>query len=443
MACSRAATASVPIREADAVTSPHLETVSFPPVRTSTAFAALFVRRFRILFTGGLIAAVGMQAQVIARGWLANDITGSNTGLGGVFMAFGGSMVLATPFGGVAADRYSKRMILIATQLVMMLTAVWTGLAVTFDFIEYWMLLASATIQGVCLAFFGPSRMALNGVVVDRSLIMNAVVLSQVALNLSRIIGPAMAGVFISISWIGTAGTYYVAAALAVLGAVAYVSLDLPPTPRARATTSVRAEYADTLAYVRRERHVGLLVVVSFVVILCGFPFIAFLPRYATEILDVGAVGYGTLGAASAVGAVAIGWLIAGRGRGAVAWRIQAIAGFGFSVALMSMGLVDAFAAALVAVVFVGGASAGFQAMNNSLVLVLTDLEHHGRVQSMMMLAVGGFGMAALPLGALADAVGLGRTLIAMGFGVAAAMTAYTMVSGRVRRRFGEVALLS
>ena len=173
-----------------------------------------------------------------------------------------------------------------------------------------------------------------------------------------------------------------------------------------------------------------------------GFPFIAFLPRYATEILDVGAAGYGTLAAASAGGAVVVGWMIAGRARGTIAWRIQAIAGFAFSLSLIFMGLVDAFGAGLVAAVLVGGASAGFQSMNNSLALTLTDLEHHGRVQSILMLSVGGFGIAALPLGALADEVGLGATLVFMGVGVALAMIGYTLSSRWVRHRFGEARLI-
>ena len=193
----------------------------------------LLVPRFRVLFTAGVLTAVGLQSQVIARGWLANELTGSNAGLGGVFLAFGIAVLVATPIGGVAADRYSKRLILIAAQVALTLTAIWIAFAITFEFVEYWMLLVSAVVQGMCLAFFGPSRMALNGEIVDRDLLMNAVVLSQVGLNLSRVVGPAMAGVFISVAWIGTAGAYYVAAMLAVLAAVAYISLDVPLTNRA------------------------------------------------------------------------------------------------------------------------------------------------------------------------------------------------------------------
>ena len=90
----------------------------------------------------------------------------------------------------------------------------------------------------------------------------------------------------------------------------------------------------------------------------------------------------------------------------------------------------------------VGAASAGFQAMNNSLVLTLSELEYHGRVQSLMMLSFSGFGMAALPLGALADHIGLRRTLAIMGASVVLAMAIYMVISRRARQRFGEAVSL-
>ena len=83
------------------------------------------------------------------------------------------------------------------------------------------------------------------------------------------------------------------------------------------------------------------------------------------------------------------------------------------------------FAAALAVVFLVGAAAAGFQSMNNSLVLALSDFEYHGRIQSLMLLSFSGFGMAALPLGALADAVGLRQTLAAMGVATIVCMAGY------------------
>jgi MFS family permease len=406
-------------------------------------YASLRVPTYRILFTIGAFGFVATQSQAIARGWLANELSGSNAGLGGVFMAFGVPMLVATPLGGVAADRYAKRTILILTNLLLTISALWIAVAVSFDFVEYWMLLATSAMQAAAFSFLVPARMALTGEVVGRELITNAIVLGQMSINSARIIGPAIAGVFIGIAWIGTAGVYYFSALLRATALLGCRSLPpgLPRTGGLR--TTARSEFTDSLRYVWANRHVANLVIVSFVAVMVGFPFVAFLPRFATEILDVGSAGYGFLAAASAVGAVVVSMYIASRGTGRAAWHIQAISGVAFGAMLVVLAAAPTFIAAVGAIVAVGAASAGFQAMNNSLVLALSELEFHGRVQSLMMLSFSGFGMAALPLGALADRIGLRQTLAIMGVTVVAAMLVFLAVSRRTRQRFGDAVALA
>ncbi len=415
------------------------------PVRRQRVdtFASLRVPAYRVLFTIGALGFVATQAQAIARGWLANELSGSNTGLGGVFMAFGVPMLIATPLGGVAADRYSKRNILIATMGLLTVSALWIAVAVSFDLIEYWMLLATSAMQATAFSFLVPARMALTGEVVGRDLITNAIVLGQMSINSARIIGPAIAGIFIGIAWIGTGGVYYFSAVLSTLGMFACFLVPRGEPRHTEVKTSAGAEFAASVRYVWERRHIANLVIVSFVAVMVGFPFVAFLPRFATEILDVGSSGYGFLAAASAVGAVIMSVYIAGRGTGRAAWRIQAVSGLAFGVTLIVLAAAPSFVVAVFMIAAVGAASAGFQAMNNSLVLALSDLEYHGRVQSLMMLSFSGFGMAALPLGALADAIGLRSTLALMGATVVVTMLVFLSVSRRTQRRIGDAVALA
>lgn len=406
-------------------------------------YASLRNPVYRVLFTIGAFGFVATQSQAIGRGWLANELSGTNAGLGGVFMAFGIPMLLATPLGGVAADRYSKRAILILTNALLTASALWIAFAISFDFVEYWMLLATSAIQATAFSFLVPARMALTGEVVGRDLITNAIVLGQMSINSARVIGPAIAGIFIGIAWIGTAGVYYFSG---LLSGIAMVACRALPAGRPRAgqpLTTVRSEFTDSLRYVWERRHVANLVLVSFVVVMIGFPFVAFLPSFSTDVLDVGSAGYGFLAASSAVGAVAASMYIAGRGVGAVAWRIQSISGFAFGITLVLLAASPSYFTAVLAIAAVGAASSAFQAMNNSLVLALSDLEYHGRVQSLMMLSFSGFGMAALPLGTLADAIGLRETLALMGTTVVATMAVFMAVSRRTRRTFGEAVSLA
>lgn len=420
------------------VAGEHATAGSAPTVST---FASLAVLAYRRLFLSGLIAFLAVQSQVIARGWLANELTGTNTGLGGVYMAFGVPMLIATPFGGVIADRLSKRLVIAVCQLAMATSSAWIGIGVAFDFVEYWMLLVSSAVQAVAFAFLGPARMAMTGQLVGRDLLPNAIVLGQMSMSTTRVLGPAIAGIAIGIAWIGTSGVYF---ASAVLSVVAFaVTVRLPPgRPANVPSRSPAAEFRDGIAYVRGRPDLALLIVTSFVVVMIGFPYMAFLPRFADSIFDKGAAGYGALSAMSAVGAVCMALFVAGRAGGAQARRIQTVSGFALGGSLVLLAVTPNFAAALAVASLVGASAAGFQSMNNSLVLALSDFEYHGRIQSMMLLSFSGFGMAALPLGALADAVGLRQTLAAMGAATMVCMGVYWLarrphLRQRIENAFG------
>lgn len=397
------------------------------PARTAT-FASLANPTYRLLFISGAVSFLAVQAQFVARGWLANDLTGTNAGLGAVYMAFGVPMLLATPFGGVLADRLSKRNILLATQVALGASALWIGLGVQFGFVEYWMLLVTSAIQAVAFSFLAPARMAMTSELVGRELLTNAIVLGQMSMNSTRVIGPALAGVGIGVAWFGLAGVYY---ASFVVSALAFLLvLPLPSARREQVgpSRSPGREFVDGLRYVRSRPDVGWLVATSFVVVMVAFPYVAFLPRVATEMFEVGPAGFGAMSAVGAVGAVMMSLFVARRTSGAETWHWQTVTGFGFGVGLLLMAASPTYAAVLAAIFVVGAAASGFQSMNNSLVLGLSEFEFHGRMQSLMMLSFSGFGMAALPLGLLADVIGLRATFVAMGLTAIVAMCLYLAV---------------
>lgn len=402
--------------------------------RTAT-FEALRNPTYRLLWLGGILSFVAIQMQFIARGWLAYDLTGSNKGLGAVYLAFGVPMLLLTPWGGVAADRLSKRRVLLATQVTLTAGSAFIGLAIVTDLVEYWMLLASAVVQGTAFSFLGPTRMAFTGELVGRDLLPNAIVLQQMSMNGTRIFGPSIAGVLIGIAFIGVGGVYIICAC--VLAAAATATYLLPQTrPQAdRLARTPFGELADGVRYVRSHPPVFLLIVTSFAVVMVAFPYIAFLPALASDVFETGPSGYGLLSGASAIGAVAATFFIASRAGGPTAWRIQTTAGVCFGVGIAALAVMPTFGWALLVIVFAGGAASGFQSLNNALALRHSDLSYHGRIQSLMMLSFSGFGMAALPLGAVADAIGLRTTMFVMGTITVGTMTVYSVVRRRVLGR--------
>jgi predicted MFS family arabinose efflux permease len=188
----------------------------------------------------------------------------------------------------------------------------------------------------------------------------------------------------------------------------------------------------DGLRYARSRPQVMMLVGAFTVIVVVGFPYLAFLPFVAADIFDVGSGGYGVMSAVSAAAAVVATFWLAGRvNRGSV-WRLQALCGIAFAIGLVLLGVAPQYWIALVVLFFLGGATSGFQATNSSLVLTETDLEYHGRMQSLLMTGFALSSIIALPLGFLADAVGLRETLVGMGAICFVAMLVYVVS----RRRY-------
>lgn len=405
-----------------------------------TTFAALAEPTYRTLWLGGLFSFLAVQMEFISRGWLAYRLTGSNSGLGAVFLGFGLPMLLLTPWGGVAADRLSKRQVLIACQVALGMSSGGIALAVAFDAIQYWMLIAAAVVQGAGFSFLGPARMAFTGEMVGPERLSNAIVLQQMSMNGTRIFGPSIAGAMIGVAFVGVGGVYFLTTALMVV-AVSF-TLRLPPghPDPDRPVRSPFQELGDGVSYVWSRPLLRLLVFTSFVVVMSAFPYVAFLPTIADEVFDAGSGGYGIMSGMSAVGALAASVLIASRADGPSAWRVQALGGAVFAVGVAVLGSAPTFTLALLVVLVVGAASSAFQSLNNALVLSNSDRAYHGRVQSLMMLSFSGFGIAALPIGLLADAVGISVTLAGMGAVALTAVGFYALTRRRILQRDAEVA---
>ncbi|MGD9797063.1 MAG: MFS transporter [Acidimicrobiia bacterium] len=403
-----------------------------PDDRTGT-FAALSDPRYRVLFAAGVLVFVAVQSQQIARGQIAYEMTGSARGLGGVFLGFGLPMLLLTPFGGVAADRLPKRTVILFAEACLVLSALWVGIADHLDVLEYWMLVGAAAVQGAGFSVFGPARVAMTAELVPAQLVGNAIVLTQLSLNSTRIVAPAAAGALIGISAIGTSGVYLITAALTVASLV--LSFWLPRTqPRAdRPKRSVLGEMGDGVRYVWRHPTLRPLMAVSYVLVMVGFPYMAFLPAMAQDVFDAGVSGYGVMSSVTAFGALGVTIWIAGRSRPGQAWKVQSAGAAAFSIGLVFLGLAPTFGVAIVALLVVGGAASAFQAMNNTLVLTESELEYHGRVQSLLMISFSGFGLAALPLGILADRIGLRASHVGMGTICLGAVAVYVLARRRAR----------
>jgi MFS family permease len=391
------------------------------------------VPAYRVLFYSAAIVVFGVMGQAVARAWLARELTGSNAGLGGVMLVFGGAMLVTTPLGGVAADRYPKRMVLLLSVLLLMFTSLAIGAAVVGDVIAYWMLLVGGGLQAAAFAFYLPARIALISEVVPAALLQNAIVLSQMSQEAMRVLAPALAGVLIGVAWFGVGGVFLASGVATSFAAVLVVLLPRVPR-RAVHERSPFGELVDAVGYMRTNPGLGMIAILSVGVVMVGFPYLTFLPALADERFGVGATGFGVMAGVAGLGALTAGLFSASRSRGIRPWRTIAWSGLALGTTLIALGFANSYALALVALAGVGASGLIFQTSSQAMMLRISALEYHGRLQSMVILGFSGFGLAALPLGMAADAWSLRWVLTAMGCTVIAMTAAFSLKRYHDRR---------
>jgi predicted MFS family arabinose efflux permease len=397
---------------------------------TST-FSSLDNPSLRVLSIGSFLAFIGFMTSTTAQNVVAFELTGNNRAVGLVAFGQGIAMLFLAPFGGALADRLSKRLVLLVCQSTIGLTFFALGLLMATDQMTIFFLASAAFVTGTMFSLLGPARQALVGDLVEPERRGNAAALTQVALNCARVAGPLLGSALLAWSLIGATGTFFVAAALFVI--VVATLYMLPPTPRRDSEgRSVVHDIALGVRYVRGHPHLLPLVLGFVLVVTLGFTYFTVLPAFADAELDVGAAGYGVLIGVSAVGGLTMSLLVAPLADSGRARFFLQLNTAGVGLALILTGLAPTFLVALVTMFGVGAASSGFQTLNSALVLREADPLYYGRVMSLMMLAWGFSGIAALPVGVLADAIGERGTLIVMGTSVCAAVGVLTLWSARL-----------
>ncbi len=403
------------------------------PASNSGIFASLANKEYALLWSSGLVAFLAVGMQILARGWLAIQLTDSNTSFALVLVAFGLGMVTLTPFGGVAADRFPRRGLILGSHYLLLLSALWLGIAVLLGAERFWMLLAVSFLQGGLFAFMGPARLAMISELVGPELVSNAISLTQLTVASTQTFGPAVAGILVDVPNFGLAGVYLLSAGLTALSVIPVWMLPKVAV-KARQTASPLRELAEALAYVAAKPLLRVVVFSTTLGLLVSLPYVAFLPAYAESVFGVGALWLGIFQAANAFGGTIAALRVAKMRDNARLWRLRV-----FSLSMVALGLAALAITpnqyfALPVLVVLGGASIGFQTANMSMPLLLSEPVYHGRVQSLIMVAFSLQALITLPLGALADQLGL-RAMLAIMAASVVLVLGYSVVAGNVARQ--------
>lgn len=406
---------------------PQVLPADTPSLGWRKTFSALGSRDFRFLWAGMSAAFVAGQMQQMAGGYLAYTLTGSALALGAVLMAWGVPMIFLAPLGGALADRVAKRQLLLWTQGISGLTALATGLLIQADWIQLWHLIALGLVQGVLFAFYLPARQAFVPVLVAETDLAQAIALNNAAFNLSRVLGPALAGVLLELPFPGLAGIYYLMAAFYVLVLLSLLQIAVVERAPRRGGATLTQDMVAGVRYLAGNSALLSLLVLAFLVVALGFPYQILLPVFALRVLEVGASGLGLLNAATGLGALLGSLGVAYLGDTPHKERLQRTSGVIFGLSLVLFGAAPFFWLAVVAMVISGATSSFYLALNNTLLLINSPREMHGRVMSLYLLTFSVMPLVALPISALADLIGAPFTVMGQGVVIALVLLATTL----------------
>lgn len=252
--------------------------------------------------TGEMISMLGTWMQHMAQGWVVAGLTTSAFTLGLINFCAGIPMLLLTMHGGIVADRYDKRRILIATQVVQIVLALAMGLLITYGHIAVWHVLVAGMLLGISTAFEMPAAGALTPELVDRTQINAAIAVDRSVFHATRLAGPAIGGWLIG--WLGTASAFYANAASFVALIIALLTLH----PRPRGTEEEEAMrqtgMKEGFKYVWHDKPTLAMLSLLVTVVSCISPFFMItMPLYSRHVLHVDAQSHGMLMASSGIGA--------------------------------------------------------------------------------------------------------------------------------------------
>lgn len=387
-----------------------------PSGRLADRVPALLVPAYRRFLGGVFVANVGSWMQSTAQGWLVLQLTNS-PGLLGLTSAVGTFPILfLSLLAGVLADRVDRRRLLVATSVGSALVAGLLALLVLSGLVAFWHVLVLVLMAGVAQALSTPASQALVSSLVGREAIGNAVALSAAQFNLSRIIGPALAGVAIAAGGIAVAiGAGFVA--YVVLAIVLATLPMVQPAAMVRAEAGLWANLMDGIRYARRDESVALLVLLAAVPALFVLNYLVLLPVYARDILGIGAPGLGVLTAGIGVGALGGALLVAVLRPSGGSGRLVLLGLAGASVALIVFALSRFVPLSVLALALLGACQVTYYTTTNTLIQVMVPARLRGRVLSLYILTSWGF----MPLGNLiagAVAEQLGATIALVGGGL-------------------------
>ncbi len=358
------------------------------------AFSALRHHNFRLFWFGQLISLIGTWMQSIGQAWLVLQLSHNNALLLGIVGALQFLPVLIfSLIGGVIADRWPKRRLLLVTQSSAMLLALLLFALAATHIVQIWHIFVLAALLGTVNAVDMPTRQSFVVEMVGREDVLNAVALNSSLFNTARIIGPGIGGLLIA--WLGVAPLFLlngISFIAVIIGLALMRPEELLAIQRAAGGTGWRSSFtqlAEGLRYVRQTGTMLTIVILVAVVGIFALNLNVILPLFAADVLNVGASGYGTMSAATGLGSLIAALVIAVTGR-KPRMGILLLSGAGLAVCEVGFALSRFYPLSLLFLTGIGFATITFSATANTALQTGSPDHLRGRIMGLYIVVFAG-----------------------------------------------------
>lgn len=407
-----------------------LSRLSVAAARAGMFSALVRYPTYRRLWFGSLGASLGQWMQQVGIGWLAYSLTDSEMVLGLVGLMAGLPFLVVSIPGGLLIDRADRRWLMLACQAAAALLAVAVAVDVIGGWVRPWHLLAAAFLNGSLQAILTPTQQSLVPSLVERADLTNAIGLNSAGQNMTRVVGPSLAGGMIGLFGVGSA---FLLQAAALCGAFALVSgISVPPRRPNQAVPGPRSVF-DGIRLIAGRPDLRGLFLLACVPTFFVFPYVQFLSVFARDILRIGPSGLGLLMAASGSGAVVGSLMTAARRHVSGAGRTLIWMTIAYGAVIVGIAASRSIYLSLPLLVCAGILGASYMSTNNALLQHRITDDVRGRVMGAYMLTFGLMPLGAMPMGLFANYVGT-PIAVATGAVVSSALAAWVGFSSAALR---------
>ena len=416
----------------DAARRPRSAAPPHAPTGLRSVFSSLRHADFRLVWIGMLGWSGAMWMENIARNWLVWKLTESPLELGLTNLVRSLPQVFLALPAGVMADRFNKKWVLLISQTVTFVSYLVIFTLVITDTVVMWHVYVLGAIMGGSMAFNQPARHSLIPRLVPPEALLNAMALTHVAMNVTRVFGPGVAGLLIWADNENVRMAYGAAIAIFIVVLAATVMLR-ESEGRSMSRGSARAQFMEGINYVAKSPSILAITIVSLVVFTFAMPYHTLLPVIADQVFNIGPGGYGLLLSVAGAGALAGGLGIAALGDFRQKGLLLLGGGMGMGLLLVALGVAPWVSGAFIAMLMLGACQSLFMAAGNTLILNVTPPALQGRVMSVYALDHALMPLGSAMAGGLAEAADASTALMVMGAACAVFVLATTAVMPRMR----------